>query len=177
LFLRTQLQLIQNLGYNPGNSNFFKNEKWITIKFQAAYAGPVNQSPYDGMYRFLSENYAEFPIMGRYRITGNQTGQQNSSYVIGLSAPPENKIWQYSPNDRILRFGTLEKWTGTAESNNEPTYTVTNDLELEHAVLSSGGFMVGGGGWNGYGQGRVNKTSWTHLPFLDGLLYWTTLPS
>ena len=175
MFLRTELQLIQNLGYNPGSGDFFKNEKWVTVKFQAAYAGPVNQSPYDGMYRFLGENYAEFPIMGRYRITGNQTGSENTSYIIGAVAPPESKIWQYNPNDRILRFGTLEKWTGTPESNNEPTYKVTNDLELEHIVLGSRGFIVGGGGWYGFGQGRVNKKSWTHLPFVEGVVYYTTV--
>lgn len=175
MFLRTELQLIQNLGYNPGNKDFFKNEKWVTVKFQANYIGPVNQSPYDGMYHFISENMAEFPVMGRYQITANETGKYNDSYVIGLHAPPENKVWQYNPKDRILRFGTLEKWTGTPKSNNETTYEISNDLELEHVVLGTKGFMVGGGGWNGYGQGRVNKKSWTHKPFVDGLIYWITL--
>ncbi len=170
MWFNRRLQLLQaRAGNAPGWH--LASEKWVSIKFVAAYLSAVTPSSYQNYW----ENMAEFPVMGRYFIESNDTGAPNSSYVLGRHAAKENKVWRYNPNTLELYFGTLETWTGTQENGNQNTTKIVDDVVLWNVILTKKGFERSNSASGDHSGGFVQIESWTKQPFEKRSLFWTSI--
>lgn len=170
MFFKKEIQLIQpKAGYKLGVDS--STERWVVVKFQSTYLGATTGF---GFYGFL-ETMKEYPVMGRYSITTNYTGVPNTSLVIGLHANAKYKIWRYNINTLTLTLGTMWTLTGTAETQNQNTYRIDDDLDLYNVVFTKEGFVPNAGGNGGNHDGFVNRDSGSGIPFRRGSLYWVSL--
>ena len=176
MWLRTRIQILQNLGQIPGESGWkLEDEKWVFIEFKVNYMGPVLAPPTARFYEFLG-TMATMPTMGQYSIVGTHadspSGGVNTSLVIGQFTGHSNKVWRYNPQALELYLGSFVTYNGTEETKNENQYKIHEDLVLRNVFLGAKGFLLSGGGKNGYGEGRVLNKSQNNRPFEAGMVWW-----